>query len=93
MDDTVVIGGDVSLINQIDGEISLKSRIDGESGVFYEVSHETHETYQGPYAVTPSEESQTLSTADLIMGEDVVIDPIPANYGRITWNGSVLLIT
>ena len=48
--------------------------------------------YTGPTEVTPSEETQTLSTAGLMMPENIVINPIPDNYGRIAYNGNILLV-
>lgn len=50
-------------------------------------------TYPGPYTVTPSESTQTLYTRNLAMSQNVVVNPIPSNYGKITWNGSALIIT
>lgn len=49
--------------------------------------------YDGPYEVTPTEQTQTLATAGKSLGSNVVINPIPRNYGRITWNGSVLTVS
>lgn len=49
--------------------------------------------YTGPYEVTPSEETQTLRTSDLYMNENVIINPIPSNYGLITWDGTKLTIS
>ena len=51
------------------------------------------DAYQGPYTATPTEETQTLQTHGLMMDHDVTINPIPTNYGRITWNGSVLTVS
>ena len=48
--------------------------------------------YTGEYTVTPSEEIQILETAGKVMREDVTVEAIPSNYGRITWNGSVLTV-
>ena len=48
--------------------------------------------YPGPYEVTPSETTQVLHTASLSMASDVIIDPIPTNYGRLSWNGSTLTV-
>lgn len=50
-------------------------------------------TYDGPYEVTPSNEMQTLNTDDLLMTQNVTINPIPSNYGLITWNGSTLTVS
>lgn len=46
--------------------------------------------YTGPYEVVPGEEAQTLPTRGKGMTADVVVARIPANYGRIEWNGSTL---
>ena len=48
--------------------------------------------YPGPYTVTPSEETQILETTGLKMNDNVTVEAIPSNYGRITWNGSVLTV-
>lgn len=49
--------------------------------------------YAGPYEVTPTQQAQVLATANMSMTQDVVINPIPSNYGLITWNGSVLTVS
>ena len=49
--------------------------------------------YTGAYTVTPTEETQTLPTEGLMMNRDVIVNPIPENYGRITWNGSVITVS
>lgn len=54
---------------------------------------EMGELYDGPYSVTPSEEAQTLSTTGLNMEQDIVIAPIPNNYGLVTRAGANLTIT
>lgn len=48
--------------------------------------------YSGRVVVTPSEEVQTLETAGLSMPENVVVNPIPSNYGRIEYNGTTLRV-
>lgn len=49
--------------------------------------------YDGPLSVTPSGEAQTLQTKNLRVMADITIDPIPQNYGLITWNGSFLTVS
>ena len=51
------------------------------------------QTYTGAYDVTPSAETQTLDTAGMRMSRAVTINPIPQNYGLITWNGSFLTVS
>ena len=47
--------------------------------------------YHGEYEVTPSEETQILSTAHTQLAENVVVNPVPSNYARMAWNGTTLL--
>lgn len=49
--------------------------------------------YEGAYEVTPSEAAQTLATSGEVLDGDIVIAPIPANYGLITWNGVTLTVS
>lgn len=51
------------------------------------------ESYEGEYTVTPSQEAQTLPTAGCLLTQNVVVNPIPSNYGLITWNGSTLTVS
>lgn len=49
--------------------------------------------YTGDYQITPTSERQILHTEGKSMTGDLVIDPIPNNYGLITWNGSTLTVS
>ena len=49
--------------------------------------------YTGKYEITPSLETQTLETAYMVLTSNVVIAPIPNNYGKISYDGSTLTIT
>ena len=49
--------------------------------------------YEGPYEVTPMQRTQTLATDSLYMRGNITINPIPSNYGLITWNGSTLTVS
>ena len=51
------------------------------------------EHYTGSYSVTPSASEQRLPVEGLLMEQDVVVAPIPSNYGLITWNGSTLTVS
>lgn len=51
------------------------------------------EPYDGPYEVTPSRETQTLGTNGKQAMADIIVNPIPSNYGLVTWNGSYLMIS
>lgn len=49
--------------------------------------------YDGPYEVTPTQETQVLRTSQKIATQNIVVNPIPPNYGLITWDGSVLTVS
>lgn len=86
-----VFNADLTIISVMDGDLNLSAPLDGECGVFQEYS--TYEEYHGITEVTPSAETQVLSTEHFLMGSDITINPIPSNYGLITWNGSTLLVS
>lgn len=49
--------------------------------------------YEGPYSVTPTQAEQILPTKGKTADQNIVVNPIPNNYGLITWNGSVLTVS
>lgn len=60
-------------------------------------AHEGIPIYPTPYSgtidVTPSGERQTLPTAGYMLQADIVVEPIPSNYGLITWDGTTLTVS
>ena len=77
----------------IDGELSLVIPCDGECGIVTKVIGQDLPTYTGVTTVTPSQSTQTLATAEKVMTSNIVINPIPSNYGLISWNGSTLTVS
>lgn len=51
------------------------------------------EPYDGPYDATPTRETQTFATQGKVMDEDFTVNPIPQNYGLITYNGFYMTVT
>ena len=49
--------------------------------------------YEGSYDFTPSEEEQTIAIDHKMATQDITIQPIPTNYGLITWNGTTLTVS
>ena len=92
MEQIVVIEGEVNLSSLIDGEMALTSVIDGEVDKVLLVDL-AHSHYVGPTEIEPTNTMQTISTAGLLMDDDIIIDPIPSNYGLITWNGAYLTVS
>ena len=75
----------------LDGEVSLSSSIDGTSGIVTNVS--TADPYIGEYTYTPTDETQTIPIMGLMATDDITINPIPSNYGLITWDGATLTVS
>lgn len=50
--------------------------------------------YEGAYTVTPTTDVQILHTSGRKLDEDVMIEPIPKEYGRVTYdNRKIIRIT
>ena len=73
----------ISLTTQRQHGINIEVRGGGAEG----------EPYEGPYEVTPTQETQVLRTAQKVSSRNIVVNPIPSNYGLITWDGSVLTVS
>ena len=65
---------------------------DGTSSACVHSVIKTGAPYTGSYTVTPSASTQTIHTANKLLSEDIVVNPIPSNYGLVSWNGSVLTV-
>lgn len=75
---------------QITGTLSAPVRLTGTLTIPSAVGVNP---YTGDYEVTPNTETQTLLTNSKYMTDNVVINPIPSNYGLVTWDGSVLTVS
>ena len=77
----------------LDGELSLNIPMDGEVGIITKVVEHDLPVYTGDTEITPSTTEQVLNTAEKVVIRNIVINPIPSNYGRITWNGATLTVS
>ena len=91
MFDTVVLDGELNLILQNDADCSLNVMMDGDLGVVVETGRLP--VYDGATELTPSAETQVLQTNQYALRSNIVVNPIPSNYGLITWNGSTLTVS
>lgn len=82
--------GNISTRGGLSGALSIHGELTAQMGVPIYVEHET---YEGETEVTPSDEAQVLLTSDLLMVDNITINPIPSNYGRIEWNGSIITVS
>ena len=89
------IDGNALLDLKIDGEISIDNHIDGEQGMFYRyvVNGGESEIYHGEYTFTPTQSTQIVHIEGKTASKNITINPIPSNYGLITWNGLSLTVS
>lgn len=84
------ISGTLTPSGNIGGKLTSAASINGTLSVpFFILPPE----YHGAVTVTPSADRQTLTTQDLYLTTDITIEPIPNNYGLITWDGSTLTVS
>ena len=76
LNQTIVIAGDVILVNEIQGDLELDDTIDGECGAFYVVMGKSE--YIGPYeTVSLANEDRILETADKMLYGNILVHEIP----------------
>ena len=49
--------------------------------------------YDGDYTITPTAEAQTIPIIGKTARRNFTINPIPQNYGLITWDGATLTVS
>lgn len=49
--------------------------------------------YSGETEFTPSDEEQVIRIGGYRATQDITINPIPSNYGKIEWNGAYLTVS
>ena len=92
---TVTVTADFSP-NIIETTASISNQlIEVEAGLTTNITHyhSDYPDYEGETTFTPSVEMQTIPTAHTVLLSDITINPIPSNYGLITWNGSTLTVS
>lgn len=83
----MILSGKLTAEDKIIGEISTKNNLTGNIAV-----SKGYAEFGGFYEITASDEVQTIPVGGLLMRKDITINPIPNNYGRISWNGAELFI-
>ena len=82
--------GSLKSSGQLSGFLSANK---GISGLLTIPSAAGVEVYEGPYELTPTEDTQTVAIERKMATANIVINPIPYNYGLVTWNGSTLTVS
>jgi hypothetical protein len=85
----------------VNGQISTQpARVQGQASVTpvrvggnLIMTGSSADPYQGTYEVTPTETTQVLATSGKRLTEDIIVHPIPSNYGQISWDGSTLTVS
>lgn len=91
LNDRVVLDGECNLILSEDAGCVVNVVLDGDLGVAVETGRLP--VYDGPTEITPSGEVQILETDQHQLRSNIIINPIPENYGLITWDGSTLTVS
>lgn len=90
---TLSSAGELTCVLSIESGLSGGLSSDGTlKGALSAATGETP-VYHGPYEFAPTTRTQTVHVAGTVMQEDLIVDPIPSNYGLITWNGSTLTVS
>ena len=82
--------GITSNIGNISGNLSPPSNISGELSM---PTYIDVDVYTGDTEITPTTERQVLQTYNKTITRNIIINPIPSNYGLVTWDGSRLTIS
>ena len=72
---------------------TIKGNFKSSGNMSVKFSNITIKPYQGEYVFTPTRKMQIVPTNGFTMMEDIIIKPIPNNYGLITWNGQTLTVS
>lgn len=85
----IILGGDISTTtNKITGEfVTEKVSLSGD------IKTGAPPAYAGEYEITPTEQTQIIPIEGKTAKQDIVVNPIPSNYGLITWDGNTLTVS
>ncbi len=78
---------------------SAKLSVKGQNDIsfstaqYIEVHERTVDVYEGAYEFTPTDEPQTIAIENKRATQNITINPIPSNYGLITWDGATLTVS
>lgn len=87
---TGTISGALSSVETLSGSLSPPVSMSGELSI---PTYIDVDVYDGAMEITPTEEVQVLPTTNKTAVGNIIVNPIPRNYGRVVWDGSKLTIT
>ena len=91
MNETIVL--DVQVSEQYDVDVSVDGNIEAETDGSIVVNKIVADNFEGAYEYTPTQDVQIIEIAQKKAVQNITINPIPSNYGKITWNGSALTVS
>ena len=80
----------LSVVGGLSGALSSTSGLNAEMTIPKTIYPES---YEGSYTITPSDHEQEIEIKGLVAKNNITIEPIPSNYGRITWDGSIITVS
>lgn len=83
------LSGNLSTALKLNGKVSVSETLTGGLSI----STGDIPAYHGETTVVPSDEEQILSCSGFVMPADVIVKPIPSNYGKISWNSVTLTVS
>ena len=92
MGDRVVLDGELSVDLRLDGELSVNLYMDGTPDKVIKVAEYDLPVYEGITEITPSNQTQILQTSNQVLTRNIVVNPIPEDYGRLLWSGNTLTV-
>ena len=92
MGDRVVLDGESSVDLRLDGELSVNLYMDGTPDKVIKVTEYDLPVYDGITEITPSQDTQILQTSNKTLTRNIVVNPIPEDYGRLLWSGNTLTV-
>lgn len=82
-----VLTGQLSAIGVLQGAVSAEASLAGALTIAGSIP-----TYHGSYEITPGDAPQIVECSGLLMPQNIVVNPVPSNYGRIDWDGISLSV-
>ena len=76
----------------LDGELSLNIPLDGTPDKVIKVAEYDLPVYDGVTEITPSNQVQVLQTSGKVVTQNIIVNPIPEDYGRLLWSGNTLTV-
>lgn len=84
-----ILIGKIQSAGQLQGSVSAEEQMKGSFNLFELPENQ----YEGSYVFTPSSQTQYAPTAYMTLLGDIKINPIPSNYGLITYDGTIITVS